>query len=168
MPAHAYAGIYYPIEDVLYEVGSHEKHREQYGGAHDDREVLLEDRTNELLAEARYGEDRLDYQEPRYQGGGEGEQDGNERDHRVPEHVLEDDRQPAQALGLGERHVVLAEDLEHLCPRKGGDDGGDDGGEHERGQHGVPPALEEGYGEDPQLQREPVLGQRREHEIRNR
>src|SRR5918999_1633135 len=117
MPGHAYAGINYPIEDVLYEVGGHEKHREQNGGAHDDREVLLEDRTHELLAEARYGEDRLDYQEPRYHGGGEGEQDGNERDHRVPEHVLEDDRQPAQTLGLGQRHEVGDGDAEHCQKR---------------------------------------------------
>src|SRR5215213_7416595 len=157
MPAHAYAGVYYPIEDVLQEVGTHKKHRIQYGGAHDDREVLLEDRTHELLAEAWYGEDRLDYQGPRYHGGGQGEHDGDERDHGVPEYVSHDDSEPAQPLGLGERHVVLAENLEHLRPRKGGDDGSDEGGEHERGQHGVPPALEEGYGEEPQLQTQPVL-----------
>src|SRR5215213_1774992 len=168
MPAHAYAGVYYPIEDVLQEVGTHKKHRVQYGGAHDDREVLLEDRTHKLLAEARYGEYRLDYQGPRYQGGGEGEHDGDERDHGVPEHVPEDDREPTQALSLGERHVVLTQHLEHLRPREGGYDGGNNGGEHERGQHGVPPALEEGNREDPELQTQPVLRQRREHEVGNR
>src|SRR5215218_2927779 len=167
MTSHADTGIYYPVEDVLYQIGGHEEDREEHGGTYDHGVVVDLDRAHELLADAGNGEDGLDDQGPREQGGGEGHDDGYERDHGVPQHMPGDDRDLAQALGPGQGHVVLAKNLQHLGSGEGRHDGGDFYGEYDRGQYGVPPALEEGRGEESQLEREPVLRQRREHEVGN-
>src|SRR2546426_2857446 len=132
--AHPDARIDDPDDEVPDDVGRHDDGREQDDRALDHREILVADRLHGEGRHARPGEDRL-----RDDGAAEElaelePQDRDDRDARVAEGVLDDDRALAHPFGAGGLDVLHVHDLDHAGPDQTHGDRGE-GGAQAEGRH---------------------------------
>ena len=112
-PSVLHARVEPRVADVGEQVEEDDQERDQHHVAHQQREVELAQRVDEQPAHPGPGEDRLGDDRAGDQTGQRERDDGDQRDQRVLQTVLEDDRGARDALRRGGAHVVGADHFEH-------------------------------------------------------
>ena len=110
-------GIDARIEQRIQQVENQERQADaqddEQHHALDDEVVIAGDSSEQQKADARIGEDDFDQDGAGHDAGQRDGQSGDLRQQRIAQTVLEKDRAPAQPFGLGQRHVILAERVDH-------------------------------------------------------
>src|SRR5262245_45970420 len=112
MSAHPDLGVEDAVEDVGQQVDDHEGHGHHQREPLDDEVVPPGDGVEQRLAHAGDVEDRLGEDRPAQQRAQRQADDGDDRQHRVPQGVAADHQPLLQALGPGGADVVEAEHVQ--------------------------------------------------------
>ena len=110
----AHARIDHAVQNIGQQVAGQRQHRHEGQVEHRERDVARDHGLVRDVADARDGEQCLGDEGAAEQAGQAAADDRDQRDQRVAEGVLIDDRALRQALGAGRADVVGVQDLEHV------------------------------------------------------